>query len=209
MAFLEEPRGSAIKLNELKNTAEKTTMDPTESKIVFTDDVLQECKEGRWLEVRMSAVLGGYVSSFGIGFTVNDPTKDKVLPRRGTELEGAVLFGYTGKVYWQGTSIDIDWHPAVDLRPMGNDEVGILLTNDGPVEIFVNRIKKHTFSPSKNNLTAVEATSDIWGLVDLWGGPQSVTIQKSAPPSSAEQEDAKEKMNQRKTEHGSAAASGG
>ena len=38
MAFLEEPRGGAIELNELKNTARKTSMTAAESKVVFTED---------------------------------------------------------------------------------------------------------------------------------------------------------------------------
>jgi len=193
--FLEEPRGPVIDLNEMRNTASKSKTTGKDSKTVFTQEPLSHQSGGsRWLEVKCDDVNTGFVSSMGLGFTVSDPSQMSALPRRASELENTVLVGYTGKVYWLGTAFDIDWNPSLEIKTMACDEFGVLISPKGILEVYLNRVRKATFSALDNGCEVVDISGDVWGVVDLWGGPSRVSLLRSNPPDEAEQEAARKKL---------------
>jgi len=193
--FLEKPRGPVIVLNDMRNTASKTRTRGKFAKTVFTEEPLSHQRGGsRWLEVKCDDVNSGFVSSMGIGFTTSDPTQVTELPRRAPELENTILVGYTGKVFWLGQSFDIDWNPSLEIKSMACDEFGVLISPNGTIEIYLNRVRKITFSATENRCEAVDISGDVWGVVDLWGGPSRVSLLKSNPPEEAEQEAARKKL---------------
>mmetsp|Transcript_33410 Transcript_33410/g.92293 ORF Transcript_33410/g.92293 Transcript_33410/m.92293 type:complete len:476 (+) Transcript_33410:314-1741(+) len=121
---------------------------------------------------------GSYVKdmSFGFGVSRLPPTDQSCIrPQYGYEIPGAVLVGYGPNV------IDKQW-----MKPSGgwstkdlkeNDEVGLLVTFDGDVIIYVNREQVLRFESSfAEDMLEYNGKRNLWPVIDLHGRVYSVKL---------------------------------
>lgn len=183
----------------------EAALDPTVSKAVFTDAPISPLTAGRWFEVRLWHVNSGFLTSCAMGFTQFKPPEteeeddasrlareeegvpfDCKLPPKARDIPKTWLVGYNGKACADGHSAAIDLHLNVKILPLTLDTLGCLLTPAGHIVMYVNRLEVARVDFGGLGLPQIDTSAELFGVVDLTGGPQTVELEESFPPTEGE-----------------------
>jgi len=184
-SFLSEPRGTRVELAEDNSRATRESgiglglsflgplqLDNADRCAFFEIEVLE-------LEEKRSQTMA-------LGFVTSLPATRPLRAERATDLgSGSILVGYDlPKLYINGevTSKISGWRPLKDL--CRGDRVGLLLRlQDGAPElaVYINGSRKACMPmPGAASLLTSGATSELWGVVDIYGAVRSVRLRR--PP---------------------------
>lgn len=162
--------------------------DPKICKTLFSEEPIRKLPMGHWFEVRCDDVQMGFSSFIGIGFTGEDPASiEGDLPARANLLAETWLLGYQKSLFWNGTKLDLDTDPFVDILPRRLNRVGCLLTPTGHLCVYVDRIKMIAIDPGSEGLEKIDLEKPLYAVIDMWGGAKQLTIQNSLPPTEEEE----------------------
>jgi len=162
--------------------------DPKVCKTVFSEEPIRKLPMGHWFEVRCDDVQMGFSSFLAMGFTGEDPASiDGDLPARASNLPDTYLLGYQRALFWNGTKLDLETDPFIDVLPRRLNKVGCLLTPTGSLCIYVDRIKMVAIDPGSEGLEKIDVDKPLYAVLDMWGGPKQLTIQNSLPPTEEEE----------------------
>lgn len=167
--------------------------DPKVSKIVFSEEPIRKLPMGHWFEIRIDDAQMGFTTIMALGFTAEDPAsiEEGALPARANLLPETCLIGYQKAVWWKGDKLDLDNDPFIDILPRKLNRVGALLTPNGSLSIYVDRIKMITIDPGSEGLEKIDLERPIYAVIDMWGGARQLTVQNSLPPTEEEEAAAK------------------
>jgi hypothetical protein len=161
--------------------------DPKVCKTLFSEEPIRKLPMGHWFEIRCDDVQMGFSSFIGIGFTGEDPASIEELPPRASTLPETFLLGYSKMLFWNGTKLDLDTDPFVDILPRRLNRVGCLLTPAGHLCVYVDRIKMIAIDPGSEGLEKIDVDKPLYAVIDMWGGAKQLTIQNSLPPTEEEE----------------------
>lgn len=163
--------------------------DPKISKTVFSEEPIRKLPMGNWFEVRIDDGMMGFTCLMAVGFTGEDPSsiEEGSLPARANLLPDTYLIGYQKAVWWNGTKLELDTDPFIDILPRRLNRVGVLLTPKGELSVYVDRIKMMTIDPNSEGLDKIDLERPVYAVIDMWGAARQLTVQNSLPPTEEEE----------------------
>jgi len=189
LEILKELDGDGVEFGVVANRLLDKVADTRCSKVVFVDGIEQNSK-GFYMEIKVEECLSGFIPSLAFGFTILDDTTGptpEIIKRRACEInQDTMVVGYSGTVHLGDKSETIEWNPGTTIVPRGLDILGILLAKEGDVVIYHDKKEVCRFDLSEKigEDTAHDRYINppmgckVFGIVDVYGGPQRVRIFK-------------------------------
>mmetsp|Transcript_28909 Transcript_28909/g.69488 ORF Transcript_28909/g.69488 Transcript_28909/m.69488 type:complete len:557 (-) Transcript_28909:334-2004(-) len=128
---------------------------------------------GTYFQVLVKAVTRGWKGGLGIGLTSTRVSSTSQVPDKAWQIPGTLVVGYWGRSFSGGREYRSAW-ASDSLQP--GDSVGLLALPEGSVRLFVNgRVEMAVEG-------VVDYSSDIFGLVDVFGATTEVEIVRDGQP---------------------------